>query len=104
MFKVINKTQLRFEFEQKSVIKVIRRLVYKKGVNKSARQIRQETLEILNPHYPSLKLSLSKVKRLLKNYIGVSYKRTVKVNAAKMTAFSIDLRERWIRLYLKLTS
>ena len=104
MFKVINKSQLKFEFEQRSVIKVLRKLVYKEGVNKCARQIREEALNILSPHYPNLHLSLSKVKRLLRKYVGVSYKRTVKVNAAKMTVFSIDLRERWIRLYLKLTS
>ena len=78
-------------------------LVYKHNVNRTADQVRKEVLKRLGNNYPNLKLSVSKVKRILRKYVGVSYKRKIQMNSAKTTQYSINLRERWIRLYIKLT-
>ena len=48
-------------------------------------------------------LSTSTVRRLVTESCGNSYKNKVVINSAKTTEYSIILRERWIRLYLKLT-
>lgn len=85
MWKTINRKQLKFHWEQKAVIKCLRKLVYKRGVKKKAKEVRKEALRELLPFYPDLKLSISKVKRLLKRYVGVSYKRSLQINCAKMT-------------------
>ena len=77
--------------------------MYKHNKNRTAKQVKKEVLKRLGEYYPNLKLSVSKVKRLLRRYVGLSYKRTIQVNSAKISQFSMDLRERWIRLFLKLT-
>ena len=48
--------------------------------------------------------SKTTTKRLLKNYLGLSYKKEVQINKNKTTPFSIHLREKWIRLFVDLTT
>ena len=50
-----------------------------------------------------IKISKSKIKRLLKQNCGYSYKKKVAFNAGKATVEHIELREKWIRLYYSLT-
>jgi len=51
-----------------------------------------------------IKLSITKVKRLMKRHLRLSRKKKIPVLKTKTDKYSIDLREKWIRLYLKLTN
>ena len=50
-----------------------------------------------------IKLGLTKVKRLMRRHLRLSRKKKKAVLKTKTEKYSIELRERWIRLYLKLT-
>jgi len=51
-----------------------------------------------------IKLGITKVKRLMKRHLRLSRKKKIPVLKTKTEKYSIDLREKWIRLYLKLTN
>ena len=52
----------------------------------------------------NIKLGITKVKRLMKRHLRLSRKKKKPILKTKTEKYSIDLREKWIRLYLKLTN
>ena len=53
---------------------------------------------------PQIKIGLTKVKNLMRRHLRLSRKKKRPVLKTKTEQYSIDLREKWIRLYLKMTN
>ena len=70
----MNDKSLHMEEINERQIKVLRCLVFKMGVNKNARILTEKLQENLSKKYKKTYVSLSKTKRLLKNFLALSYK------------------------------
>jgi len=68
---------------------VLRCLVFKVGVNKNAKELTRKLDENLSKKYDKTYVSLSKTKRLLKNFLALSYKSHNEIISNKLSVINI---------------
>ncbi len=96
----MNDKSLYMEEINERQIKVLRCLVFKMGVNKNARILTEKLQENLSKKYKKTYVSLSKTKRLLKNFLALSYKSHQEVVSNKLSEVNIQKRKDFIRLFI----
>ena len=96
----MNEKSLHMEEINERQIKVLRCLVFKMGVNKNARILTEKLQENLSKKYKKTYVSLSKTKRLLKNFLALSYKSHQEVVSKKLSEVNIQKRKDFIRLFI----
>ena len=71
---------------------ILRNAVYKLGIQKNARVLKDHLVREMGNKYENPLISLTKTKLLLKKYCGLSHKKDVLINHYKLTESNKNFR------------